>query len=220
MPSEPYLYTYPSPLSGYENLEPLSEEKAADGKSYINPPAAQKSSAYASFTHPITNGARGGFDIHVYYVHTDAVQMKYAKELRERIRREFPELRMYKLWEAAIGPHPVAMFEVNVFTPGPCYPPSSTSELAGQRVECWYLWLEQFGAFIPWLLIWRGPLSCLVHPNTNDEIRDHTQRAIWMGQPYPLIMHSMPGFAQVRDGYGKLREESLDEKEKQLASRI
>jgi DOPA 4,5-dioxygenase len=54
------------------------------------------------------------------------------------------------------------MFEVNVFTP------------------------EQFGAFIPWLVIHRGPLSALIHPNTGDHERDHTQRATWMGQPLPL----------------------------------
>lgn len=54
------------------------------------------------------------------------------------------------------------MFEVNLFTPA------------------------QFGAFIPWLVINRGPLSALVHPNTGDDIRDHTQRATWLGQPFPL----------------------------------
>lgn len=59
------------------------------------------------------------------------------------------------------------MFEVNLFTPA------------------------QFGALIPWLVINRGPLSVLVHPNTleivdgkevRDEERDHTQRATWMGE--------------------------------------
>jgi aromatic ring-cleaving dioxygenase len=45
---------------------------------------------------------------------------------------------------------------------------------------------EQFGAFIPWLVINRGPLSALIHPNTGDDLRDHTQRATWMGQPLPL----------------------------------
>jgi len=37
------------------------------------------------------------------------------------------------------------MFEVNVFTPA------------------------QFGAFVAWLVINRGPLSVLVHPNTGDD---------------------------------------------------
>ncbi len=63
------------------------------------------------------------------------------------------------------------MFEVNVFTPA------------------------QFGAFVAWLAIWRGPLSALVHPNAapeagethaEAELRDHTERAIWMGERLPL----------------------------------
>lgn len=65
------------------------------------------------------------------------------------------------------------MFEVNVFTPA------------------------QFGAFVAWLAIWRGPLSVLVHPNTipggdggetaeECELRDHAERAIWMGEKVPL----------------------------------
>lgn len=71
-----------------------------------------------------------------------------------------------------MGPHPVAMFEVNIFTPA------------------------QFGAFIPWLAIYRGPLSVLIHPNTVEggegvshmdvERRNHSQRAIWMGERIPL----------------------------------
>ena len=63
------------------------------------------------------------------------------------------------------------MFEVSIFTPA------------------------QFGAFIPWLAVWRGPLSVLVHPNTVPaegeslvaaELRDHTQRAIWLGEKQTL----------------------------------
>lgn len=63
------------------------------------------------------------------------------------------------------------MFEVSVFTPA------------------------QFGAFIPWLAVWRGPLSVLVHPNTvpeegetivSSERRDHTERAIWLGEKQTL----------------------------------
>lgn len=61
------------------------------------------------------------------------------------------------------------MFEVNLFTP------------------------VQFGAFVPWLVVWRGDLSVLVHPNTEEgglasesELRNHTQRATWMGEKVPL----------------------------------
>jgi len=160
--ADPSLYQYPSPLEGYRDLPPLPNEKAEDGKSFVNPPAEKKSLSYKAFPDPISNGIRGGFDIHIYFLQTDEEQTKFATELWERIRREFPELRIYRVWDKPIGPHPMAMFEVNIFTP------------------------EQFGAFIPWLVINRGPLSALIHPNTDDGERDHTQRATWMGQPLPL----------------------------------
>lgn len=80
-----------------------------------------------------------------------------------------PELRIYNFFDKPVGPHPYAMFEVSLFTPA------------------------QFGAFVPWLVIWRGPLSALIHPNTTEEgyeadveLRNHTQRATWMGENVPL----------------------------------
>ncbi|KAL7941857.1 DOPA-like domain-containing protein [Trichoderma barbatum] len=169
--ANPLKYTYPSPLAGFENAPPLSDERNEDGKSFVNPQREELSEAYAKFTEPLNNGRRGGFDIHIYYFQQSKEQTKYARELWERIRREFPELRVYTFWDRPIGPHPVAMFEVNVFTPA------------------------QFGAFVSWLAIWRGPLSALIHPNTipeegvsSDEsgYRDHSQRAIWMGEKVPL----------------------------------
>lgn len=67
------------------------------------------------------------------------------------------------------------MFEVNLFTPA------------------------QFGAFIPWLVINRGPLSALIHPNCvnpesgehEEEYRDH--RATWMGNPIALDLSLFQG---------------------------
>ncbi|KAH7131044.1 DOPA-like domain-containing protein [Dactylonectria macrodidyma] len=162
---------YPSPLAGYEDAPPLPNEKAEDGKSFINPPAEKLSEAYEKFIDPLDRGRQGGFDVHIYYLQSNAEQSKYAYELWQRIRREFPELRIYTFWDKPIGPHPVAMFEVNIFTPA------------------------QFGAFISWLAIWRGPLSALIHPNVVPaegehpaEVgkRDHSERAIWMGEKYPL----------------------------------
>ncbi|KAH8591606.1 DOPA-like domain-containing protein [Bisporella sp. PMI_857] len=167
--ADPSQYTYPSPLLGYENATPLPEDRAEDGKSFVNP-SAPPSKSYEEFVEPLTKGRRGGFDVHVYYFQTNPTQSTFARALWERIRREFPELRIYTFWDRPIGPHPVAMFEVNLFTPA------------------------QFGAFIPWLAINRGPLSVLVHPNTDleegatedeearNEERNHTQRAIWMGE--------------------------------------
>ncbi|KAK8152223.1 DOPA-like domain-containing protein [Phyllosticta citrichinensis] len=183
--ADPSLYTYPDPLEGYEGLAPLPDERNADGKSYVNPPAAALSSAYDAFTEPITNGPRGGFDVHIYFYQTDAAQVGYATRLWERVRREFPELRTYALFPRPIGPHVVGMFEVNLFTPA------------------------QFGAFIAWLVIHRGPLSALVHPNTGDDLRDHTQRAMWLGEPMPL---NVGLFRRLEEEKRRMREEEQKEK--------
>ncbi|KAF2402358.1 hypothetical protein EJ06DRAFT_580625 [Trichodelitschia bisporula] len=167
--SDPSLYTFPSPLEGYRDLPPLPNEISDDGKSYINPPAEKPSEAYEKFVAPIANDRRGGFDVHIYFYQTKPDQVTFVKELWERIRREFPELRIYKIFDRPVGPHPVGMFEVNIFTPA------------------------QFGAFIPWLVINRGPLSALIHPNTNDHRRDHSQRATWMGERFPLDLGLFKG---------------------------
>ncbi|MCJ1393859.1 hypothetical protein MMC18_006735 [Xylographa bjoerkii] len=172
--ADPAHFSYPSPLEGYEDQPPISDEMSKDGNAYcyVNKQTGVLSQAYETFTHPITNGPRGGFDVHIYHFQRNPEQSTHARALWERIRREFPELRIYRFFDKPIGPHPVAMFEVNLFTPA------------------------QFGAFISWLVIHRGPLSVLIHPNTEEEERDHTQRATWMGERLPL---DLSVFKRVRE---------------------
>ncbi|KAH8116303.1 DOPA-like domain-containing protein, partial [Phellopilus nigrolimitatus] len=141
---------------------PLPDTINADGKSLYNPPGPT-SAAYDAFPLPI-DSSNNGFDFHIYYMQAVESQKTYARALHERIRREFPELRIYKFWEKPVGPHPVAMFEVNVFTP------------------------HQTGAFFSWLAVNRGPCSVLIHPNTNNSYKDHTELATWMGKPWPLYV--------------------------------
>lgn len=54
----------------------------------------------------------------------------------------------------------------------------------------------QFGAFVPWLVINRGPLSALVHPNTGDDIRDHSQLATWLGKEVPVDLGLLKMFIE------------------------
>jgi hypothetical protein len=108
--SDSMLYTFPSPLEGYRGLPPLSNELEEDGKSFKNPKSEKLSESYERFTSGVDNGRRGGmlffpclrvarlitasgFDVHIYYHSGSEEQTRYAKELWERIRREFPELR-------------------------------------------------------------------------------------------------------------------------------
>ncbi|KAG7132800.1 putative 21.2 kDa protein like [Verticillium longisporum] len=97
------LQKYPSPLSGFEDAAPLPTDLGEDGKSFVNPPREGLSDSYEKFTAPLDNGRRGGFDIHIYHFQNNPAQVKYAKDLWERIRREFPELRVYRFWDKPIG---------------------------------------------------------------------------------------------------------------------
>jgi len=99
---------YTSPLEGYEATEPLPDTINPDGKSLYNPPGP-RSAAYDEFPKPI-DSSNNGFDFHsrlsygssndghnrfqptVYYMQNVESQKKYARELHERIRREFPEV--------------------------------------------------------------------------------------------------------------------------------
>lgn len=105
---------YTSPLIGYENAPPLPTTINADGKSLTNLPNAEGklSSAYDEFVDPLNKKDRNGFDFHskqfmlsyvpnihtnyvpVYYMQAVPEQAQFAKELHERIRREFPEVRV------------------------------------------------------------------------------------------------------------------------------
>jgi len=89
------------------------------------------------------------------------------------------------------------MFKVDIFTP------------------------KQFGAFIPWLVIHRGSLSVLAHPNTGDDERDHTQvslsenvrrrherpdiekLATWVGEKLDL---DLSVFRKMREVHAKLEK--------------
>ncbi|EIW76545.1 hypothetical protein CONPUDRAFT_63219 [Coniophora puteana RWD-64-598 SS2] len=120
-----------------------------------------RSKAYDEFPEGFVKG-ENGFDFHVYYIPSDPESAKHAKELHDRIRKEFPELVIYRFWDKPMGPHPTAMFEVDTQNP------------------------HQTGAFFSWLAVNRGPCDVLVHPNTGDAYKDHTTLATWMGRQWPL----------------------------------
>ncbi|CAG8243082.1 unnamed protein product [Penicillium salamii] len=169
---DPAQYKFPSPLNGWEKHTPLSESKTQDGKSYDSPDNSVLSDAYEHFVAPISNGGRHdsqlpGFDVHVYF---NPVITPWAPDADGLANRpparqiSIPELRTYPLHTDPQGPHAPGMFEVALFTP------------------------HQFGAFVSWMVVHRGPLSALVHPNTDEELRDHLHMTAWLGPEVPLDM--------------------------------
>jgi aromatic ring-cleaving dioxygenase len=97
------------------------------------------------------------YHAHVYYApDTKAV----ADRLRQAIGARF-RVRLGNWHDEPVGPHPVAMYQV-------AFP------------------VEEFANFVPWLMLNRGILTILVHPQTGDAVADHSQHALWLGNALPL----------------------------------
>lgn len=94
----------------------------------------------------------------------DEKEVRFAEKLRQAIQQEFPELAVYKMHHSPIGPHPLAMFEVDVESPA------------------------QFGALIPWLAIRHGPsASCSIRTREMlGRITRSTQLGLGRGSPLTL----------------------------------
>src|ERR671933_2514074 len=71
------------------------------------------------------------------------------------------EVQLGRWHDKPIGPHPKAMYQV-AFLP------------------------EQFGKVLPWLMLNRDGLDILVHPETGDDVGDHTDRSLWLGEKLEL----------------------------------
>ncbi|KAL7750682.1 hypothetical protein RI367_004024 [Sorochytrium milnesiophthora] len=117
-----------------------------------------------AFPAPITS-----YDVHIYFLPNHKQQWAEAVALREKARQLFPQLRHHKLWEGPIGPHPYGMFEIDILN------------------------ADDFGVFVPWLAVNHGSLSVLIHPQTGDDVTDHTHHALWLGQQVPLNIDMLRG---------------------------
>jgi hypothetical protein len=180
--------SWSSPLIGYENAEPLPDKVNADGKSLYNPPAPL-STAYEEFPKPI-DSSNNAFDFHgmsttslqgglefdskiVYYMQSDAEQLKFARELHERVRREFPEVcHMCNICSYALGSNFVLHSYVSinsgknllVSTVNHSFRDTLSSvRLPGPHPTAMFeintFTPHQTGALFGWLVVNRGPCS-------------------------------------------------------------
>jgi aromatic ring-cleaving dioxygenase len=106
--------------------------------------------------------ATQGYHAHIYY---DAETRPIAERLREAIGNRFGvELGRWR--DEPVGPHPVPMYQA-------AFPAA------------------EFPRIVPWLMLNRGGLSVLVHPQTEDTYDDHTIHALWLGAPLPLRVEGL-----------------------------
>ena len=102
-------------------------------------------------------GELKGYHAHIYF---EPCQRQQAADLREEIGCLFPVL-VGQIHDQPVGPHTRSMFQV-AFEP------------------------SVFEHLLPWLMLNRRGLTVLVHPETGDDLVDHRDHSLWMGEMLPL----------------------------------
>jgi aromatic ring-cleaving dioxygenase len=107
-----------------------------------------------------------GWHAHVYF---DADTRAAAATFRELAATHFgPAVQLGRFHERPVGPHPKWSFQL-AFAP------------------------QQFFDVVGWLALNHGALDVFVHPNTDDELRDHRDSAIWIGHQHELDLRAVGG---------------------------
>jgi len=114
--------------------------------------------------HAVDPGVIKLYHAHVYY--DPASTRDRAQRLRERVASAFPGATLGRWHDALVGPHTRAMYQI-------AFP----SEL--------------LTTLLPWLMLNREGLSILLHPETGDPVRDHTDHAAWLGAVLSLRPESL-----------------------------
>lgn len=103
-----------------------------------------------------------GYHAHIYF---DADTLSQGRRLAEETSQRFP-LKMGRVHERPVGPHP--------------------------RWSCQLAFRPQIaGEVIGWLALNRQGLSIFIHPVTGNDLIDHRDRAIWMGEVLPLDLSTL-----------------------------
>ena len=100
------------------------------------------------------------FHAHVYFTE-DTLQC--ATDLYNRLEKNLPTVKRGNFHVRNVGPHPSWMF---------------TMSFNG----------DSFQKVVLWLMTNLDGLSALVHPLSGDDLRDHTQYAMWFGKQLELYL--------------------------------
>ena len=105
-----------------------------------------------------------GYHAHIYYT---ADNRSEAAALREAVGKAF-DVVLGRWHDEPVGPHPAAMYQI-AFS------------------------VDLFARLMPYLMLNRGSLRILVHPETGNDYRDHAVYGLWLGEPVKLKLDMLRG---------------------------
>ena len=101
---------------------------------------------------------------HVYF---EAASRDAAWALRELIGTELADrIEMGRFHERPVGPHSMWSYQL-------AFPAAAFSQV------------------VAWLALNHGALDVFLHPNTDDELRDHRDSALWLGRSHTLNLAAL-----------------------------
>jgi len=108
-------------------------------------------------------GTIQSYHAHVYY---DAETKETAARLREDVEARFDDITMGRWHDKPVGPHPRWSYKI-LFEPA------------------------LFGELVPWLALNRSGLTVFVHPNTDEDLPDHADHTMWLGESLELNLSAL-----------------------------
>lgn len=113
---------------------------------------------------PLHPDAIHGWHAHIYF---DAASRDAAWALRETVSNELGAvIQIGRFHEKPVGPHPQWSYQLAIAP-------------------------EHFAQVVGWLALNHGALDVFVHPNTDDELRDHRDSALWLGRSWALKLDAL-----------------------------
>lgn len=97
------------------------------------------------------------YHVHVYF---DQTTQETAERVRDGLAERF-DVELGRIHFKAMGPHPQWMYQVK-FDP------------------------DEFSKLVPWLMLNHEGLNVLIHPQTGDDVADHSNNALWLGKQLEL----------------------------------
>jgi DOPA 4,5-dioxygenase len=119
------------------------------------------------FANPLSTSNIRGYHAHVYF---SQATIEQARTLCQAAGAQF-DVVMGRVHEKPVGLHP-----------------DWSCQLAFRPAV--------FGQLVPWLALYRSGLVVLVHPISDSELLDHSDRAMWLGAVRPLdlsVLSAGPG---------------------------
>lgn len=103
---------------------------------------------------------------HIYF---DAESRDAARAFRDAVAARFgARVTIGRFHERPVGPHPMWSCQI-AFAPG------------------------EFAEVAAWLALNHGALDVFLHPNTGDQLRDHRDSAVWIGDSHVLDLRAVGG---------------------------